>query len=578
MKKINQKATHRFKMSALVLSCLALLVVSSILPFVAYAETTIPDATSQFYVNDFADVFTDEEEARLMDNAVALADEYDGIQVVVTTIKSLGGDTIENYALNMYNNYGIGKDDMGLLILLSTGDREIYVATGLAIETYFPDSKVGRFIDDYAIPYLAENKFNEGLINLQEAYINEIKSCVEKEASINATVPKPTESTSNVNNKKSDPSPVLTVVGVLLAIATFVVIAIVVYKLTIEKNHKAEIASLNEQLDCEKQKLLSQKESQRQDSLNQKRSFESQLSRISSNHTQEISSLENKLWGVEKKYDSLMKEYNSLQEQYKSLQERYSRVETLHPEINQEIADMIAEETRQKDMAVASAVDEALSQVINLTASKDIVTRVRYALSEYSNLNQSQKSYVTSDVSKVNALYDASRELQREYEEQQELKRRKACAATALATITAIIAYIGIGKAKDLSNLRRAKSIYDNLDSGSRSYFDRDTANKLNELLAQAERDQRRIDEEEAERRRREREEEERRRRQREEEERRRRQREEEERRRRQREEEERRRRQRQQSMYHSSSSFGGSRSHGGFGGRSGGGGAGRKF
>lgn len=154
-------------MSALVLSCLVLLLVSSILPFVAYAETAIPDATSQFYVNDFADVFTDEEESRLMDNAVALADEYDDIQVVVTTIKSLDGSSIENYALNMYNNYGIGKNDMGLLILLSTGDRKIYVATGLAMETYFPDSKVSRFIDDYAIPYLAGNKFNEGLTKIK---------------------------------------------------------------------------------------------------------------------------------------------------------------------------------------------------------------------------------------------------------------------------------------------------------------------------------------------------------------------------------------------------------------------------
>lgn len=572
MKKINQKATHRSWMSAIILSCLALLVVFSILPFVAYAESSIPDATSQFYVNDFADVFTSKEEALLMDNAVALAEEYDGIQVVVTTIESLGGAAINDYAVDMYNAYGIGKNDMGLLILLSTGDREIFVATGLAMEAYFPDSKVGRFIDNYAIPYLAENKFNEGLINLQEAYIKEIKSCVEKEASAAATVPNPTESASTVNNKKSDPSPVLTVVGVLLALAAFVVIAIVVYKLTIEKNHKAEIASLNEQLESEKQKLINQEESQRQDSLDQKRSFESRLSQISSNHTKEISSLQSKLYNEEKKYGSLLEEYHSLQEQHKSLQERYERVEVLHPEINQEISDMIAEETRQKDMAAANAVDETLGQVVNLTASKDIVTRVRYAISEYSNLSETQKSYVTSDVSKVNALYDASRELQREYEEQQELERRQACAAAALATITAIIAYISIGKARDLSNLRRAKSIYDNLDYGSRSCFDRATANKLDELLAQAERDQRRIDEEEAKRRRREREEEEeRRRRQREEEE-------EREKERLRREADEQRRR--QQSMYHSSPrpSYGGSRSHGGFGGRSGGGGAGRKF
>ena len=173
MKKINHKTTHRSTVSALLLACLVLMAVFSIMPMSAYAETTIPDATSQFYVNDFADVFTDEEEARLMDTAVSLAEDHDGIQVVVTTIESLSGADITDYAVDMYNTYGIGKNDMGLLILISTGDRDIWVQTGLAMEAYLPDSKVGRFIDNYAIPYLAENKFNEGLINLQEAFVNE---------------------------------------------------------------------------------------------------------------------------------------------------------------------------------------------------------------------------------------------------------------------------------------------------------------------------------------------------------------------------------------------------------------------
>lgn len=82
-----------------------------------------------------------------MDNAVKLSNEHNGVQVVVTTVMSLDGNTIENYALEMYNLYGIGKDDMGLLILLSTGDRQIRVEVGKAMEAYIPDSKAGRFID-----------------------------------------------------------------------------------------------------------------------------------------------------------------------------------------------------------------------------------------------------------------------------------------------------------------------------------------------------------------------------------------------------------------------------------------------
>ena len=218
MKKINHKAIHRSRVSALLLAFLMLMAVFNIMPISAYAETAIPDATSQFYVNDFADVFTDEEEARLMDTAVSLAEEHDGIQVVVTTIESLGGADINDYAFDMFNTYGIGKNDMGLLILLSTGDREIYVATGLGMEAYMPDSKVGRFIDNYAIPSLAENRFNEGLINLQEAYVKEIVSCVEKESA--AVAPAPNQPDAETATPEKNSSKFGASVGKVLAFLT----------------------------------------------------------------------------------------------------------------------------------------------------------------------------------------------------------------------------------------------------------------------------------------------------------------------------------------------------------------------
>lgn len=575
MKKINQKSTHPREVSAILLTCLVLVAFFSIMPISAYAETTIPDATNQFYVNDFADVFTDEEEGRLMETAVSLAEEHDGIQVVVTTIESLSGDTMEHYALEMYNKYGIGKNDMGLLILLSTGDREIRVEVGRAMEAYITDSKAGRFIDNYAIPYLAENKFNEGLINLQEAYVKEILSLVEKESVSVAPVPNQPDTEAATPDKNSSNSGAT--VGKVLAFLTgipilggfFALIVNAVIKLRKKINsRKEEVASLKQQLENEQIR-----------NTNLMISHESELKQIASSHSRKVDSLNQTIRRADEKYNSLQNQYNSLEEKNKSLQERLRRVEVLHPEIDQEISDMIAEEIRQKDMAEAKKVDDILKTVINLTADKNIVNRLRDAISEYSQLSTTQKSYVTCDISKVNALYDASRELKRKYDEQKELERRKSCAATALASINAIIACMSIGRASDLSKLRRAKSIYNNLDSGSRSYFDSETAQKLQCLITEAEGEQRRIDAAEAERRRRE--EAERQRRERERREQERRERERRERERREREEEERRRRQRMQSSSYSSSSrssFSSSRSHSGFGGRSGGGGAGRRF
>lgn len=121
-----------------------------------------------------------------------------------------------------------------------------------------------------------------------------------------------------------------------------------------------------------------------------------------------------------------------------------------------------------------------------------------------------------------------------------EEERKKKLASVAVASITAIISSISIGKAKHLKKLKEAKSIYDNLDSESRSYFDKSVSDKLDKLYREAKRNK---EEEEAEHRRKIREEESRR---------------------------------RIQSSSHSS--FGSSSHYGGFGGHSGGGGASRGF
>lgn len=525
MKKSKQNANRLVNKLAMLFIVLSILLsFFSFMPLTAYAETTIPEATSQFYVNDFADVFTAEEETQLMDNAVNLANEHDGIQVVVTTVETLGGDTVENYANKMYNKYGIGKNDMGLLILLSTGDRQIRVETGRAMEAYINDSKAGRFIDKYAIPSLKENKFNVGLINLQEAFVSEIISCVEKETA--ATTP----------NEKEYSNPDW---GTLLSIA---VASMGSFGLSsnISKRKQKE---LEEQYASEVNYLRNQLSNARSINYSQKSSFEKQMSRTSSRLSKEIGILNQKLKNVDAKYENLLHEHNTLQD-------RYNHAEALHPGIDAEISAMIAEEIRQHDMAIARDVDDAISKVIGLTASRDILYDLKNVISSYSELNENQKSYVTADISKVNALYDASLKLQKKYEEEKEIERRKNRAAEAVSSITAIIGFMTFAKAKDLPALKKAKSIYDNLDANSRYYFDSDTERKLKKLLEEAQRDKRRIeDEEEAERRRQ-----------------------------REREEEEEERRRRAQSYSSSHSSFSGGSSFGGFGGMSGGGGASRGF
>ena len=452
---------------------------------IVFAKTNIPQATDEFYVNDFANVLSDEEEKRLLDKAVTLAEESDGIQVVLSTVESLDGNPIENYALEMYNQYKIGKDDMGLLILLSTGDRQIRIEVGKAMEAYINDSKAGRLMDEYAIPYLKEDKFNEGLINLQESLISEVTKSVAADSETSQVA-----LTTSDNSIKEKPLKYMFYIFLFLDI--IMLISIIYHRNKIKKQNiiEKELANSEESL------------------------------------KKEVSELKASIGRLKKEKENLLKNFEFLQDSYNTLKDRYRRAQVFYPDVDKKVSDMIQEELRKKNMAIAEGVDKTIEKVINLQPNKDIVPKLKNAIACYSSLSKEQKAFIKSDISKLEKLYNES----------VTLKRKKA-ASDALSAITGIIAGITVGKARHLSKLKEAKSIYENLDTGSREYFDKSVLDRLNSLYRSAKRDKEEEEEEE-----------------------------------RRREEEER------LIRMSSSSSFGNDSHFGGFGGSSGGGGASRGF
>ena len=101
--------------------------------------------TSDFYVNDNAGVLTRETKQYIMDTNVELQKKT-GAQIVVVTVKSLNGMSIEDYAYQLFNSWGIGdkNKDNGLLLLCSYGDREFRVEVGYGLEGKLPDGKTDR--------------------------------------------------------------------------------------------------------------------------------------------------------------------------------------------------------------------------------------------------------------------------------------------------------------------------------------------------------------------------------------------------------------------------------------------------
>lgn len=134
-----------------------------------------PEPTERFFVNDFAGVMTEEDMNTVYTKGAAL-NEQTTAQAVIVTVESLDGKAAADYALELGRQWGVGdsEKDNGIVILFSEQDREIYIAVGYGLEGALPDSKTGRIIDAYGIPYFSSDEFSTGLVNIYNSIVNEI--------------------------------------------------------------------------------------------------------------------------------------------------------------------------------------------------------------------------------------------------------------------------------------------------------------------------------------------------------------------------------------------------------------------
>lgn len=131
--------------------------------------------TSDFFVNDYAGVLSEDTKNYIMEQSPALMQQTNA-QIVVLTVDSLDGKSREEYALEVARDWGIGgaEEDNGVLILLSVGDRQVRVEVGRGLEGALNDAKVGRLLDNYAIPYYSENDFDTGTLELYKAVLSQV--------------------------------------------------------------------------------------------------------------------------------------------------------------------------------------------------------------------------------------------------------------------------------------------------------------------------------------------------------------------------------------------------------------------
>ncbi len=114
---------------------------------------TSPGA-SNGYVNDFANVLTEEQESVLREKIRAHAAVTTN-EIAIVTIATTGDESIEAYAVKLFEEWGIGKKekDNGILFLTAIQDRKLRIEVGYGLEPVVTDAKSAQMIAQ-AVPLL----------------------------------------------------------------------------------------------------------------------------------------------------------------------------------------------------------------------------------------------------------------------------------------------------------------------------------------------------------------------------------------------------------------------------------------
>jgi uncharacterized protein len=115
------------------------------------------------YVTDLAGAIQPETKARLEALCTEL-EQKTGAQLAIVTVHSLEGQSVENYAVDLYKHLGVGskQDNHGVLLLVSPDERKYRIEVGYGLEPVINDARAGDS-GRAMVPFLRTGDFSSAI-------------------------------------------------------------------------------------------------------------------------------------------------------------------------------------------------------------------------------------------------------------------------------------------------------------------------------------------------------------------------------------------------------------------------------
>jgi uncharacterized protein len=112
-----------------------------------------------------------------LEKLLAAFETEDSTQIVVLTIDSLQGESLEGFSLKVAEKWQIGQrgSDNGALLLIVKNDRKIRIEVGYGLEGSLTDLVAGKIIRNIITPQFRNSNFNQGVFDGVSAMIRSVR-------------------------------------------------------------------------------------------------------------------------------------------------------------------------------------------------------------------------------------------------------------------------------------------------------------------------------------------------------------------------------------------------------------------